>query len=707
MPPRKHKLLVVDDEFLNRDMLKQRLLRSGFDVTEAENAQDALNVIGEGGIDLVLLDMMMPGMSGIDLLKLLRGVHGQNDLPVIMTTAVTDSQSIAGALNLGANDYVTKPIDYPVALARVTSQLNRRDADQRLRESEERYALVQRGNDDGIWDWDLTSNRIYYSPHWIHIAGLGVSTLSDSPDEWFKRVHPEDLGSLLGRLKQHWVDGAARPFFCEYRLRCGDGSYRWMLGRGHTVRDASGRAIRTTGSQSDINEQKAHDSLTGLANRLCFLERAGLSLEQARRNPQTTFAVLFLDLDRFKLINDTMGHLAGDRLLVDVATRLSTSLDPEHKPSPQHPSFTIARFGGDEFAILLEELPEPGAAAAVARRILASLELPFHLNGREVYSTASIGIALWNPAYSSVEDLLRDSDTAMYAAKARGGAGFMVFDDALRQRAATRLEIETGLRQAIERHELEVYYQAKINLQSGALVGFEALLRWHHPTLGLVSPADFIAIAEDTGLIVPIGEWAIREACRQMVAWQSTFPRVPALAISVNLSVRQFRQPGLPSIIAAILAESGLAPHHLQLEITESILMDDPETAIVTTRKLKELGVGIKLDDFGTGYSSLSYLCRMPIDTLKIDRSFIVRMRDNTTDLEVVRTVIALARTLGMEVVAEGVECLDQVSQLRNLGCQFGQGYYFGRPIAAAEISNLLAATTEDGTPDPDALARQ
>ncbi|MBS1828299.1 MAG: EAL domain-containing protein [Acidobacteria bacterium] len=707
MSARKHKLLVVDDEFLNRDMLKQRLLRSGFEVTEAENAQDALHVIGEGGIDLVLLDMMMPGMSGIDLLKLLRGVHGQNELPVIMTTAVTDSQSIAGALNLGANDYVTKPIDFPVALARVTSQLNRRDAEQRLRQSEERYALAQRGNEDGIWDWDLASNRIYYSPHWIQIAGLGSASISDNPDEWFKRVHPEDLGTLLGRLKQHWVDGAARPFFCEYRLRCGDGLYRWMRARGHTVRDATGRAIRTTGSQSDINEQKAHDSLTGLANRLFFLERAGLCLERARRVPQSSFAILFLDLDRFKLINDTMGHLAGDRVLVDVAARLSASLQGEQTNSQAHHPFTVARFGGDEFAILLEELPQPDDAPAVAQRLLQSLELPFHLNGRDVYSTASIGIAIWNPAYASVEDLLRDSDTAMYAAKARGGAGFMVFDEALRQRAATRLEIETGLRQAIERHELAVYYQAKINLQSGALVGFEALLRWRHPTLGLVSPADFITIAEETGLIIPIGEWAIREACRQMVAWQTLFPRVPALAISVNLSVRQFRQPDLPAKIAAILAESGLSPRHLQLEITESILMDEPETAIVTTRKLKDLGVGIKLDDFGTGYSSLSYLCRMPIDTLKIDRSFILRMRDNNTDLEIVRTVIALARTLGMEVVAEGVECQDQVSQLRSLGCQFGQGYYFGRPIAAREISHLLAATTEDGTPDPDELARQ
>lgn len=705
MPARKHKLLVVDDEFLNRDMLKERLIRSGFEVSEAEDANQALEVIGQGGIDLVLLDMMMPGMSGIDLLKLLRGVHGQNELPVIMTTAVTDSQSIAGALNLGANDYVTKPIDFQVALARVTSQLNRKEAEQRLRASEERYALANRGNDDGIWDWDLSTNRVYYSPQWLQIAGLAGERIGDSPEEWLGRVHPEDIGNLLSRLKAHWSEStaAARQFFCEYRFLLRGGAYRWMRSRGHTVRDANGRAMRMTGSQSDITERKVHDTLTGLANRLLFLERAAQYFDYAKRAPGAHFAVLFLDLDRFKLVNDTMGHLAGDRLIVDVAARLVHAIQGEFQPHHSAADFTVARFGGDEFAIFVENLSHSSEAEEIARRLLRSLDAPFQVNGREIYCSASIGIAAWNPSYISVEDLLRDADTAMYSAKGRGGGDCAVFDDAMRKNAAARLEIENGLRKAIDRNELQVYYQPKISLDSGVLVGFEALLRWHRPDLGVISPADFISVAEETGQIVAIGEWAIREACRQMMEWQSRFSQVPPLRISVNLSVRQFRQSDIAGRVARILEETGLAPEHLQLEITESVLMEDPDNAIVTTRKLKELGVGIKLDDFGTGYSSLSYLCRMPIDTLKIDRSFIVRMKENNTDLEVVRTVIALARSLGLEVVAEGVECGDQVAQLRALGCQFGQGYYFGRPINARETTLLLQHTRDDGTPDNSA----
>lgn len=700
MPARKHKLLVVDDEFLNRDMLKERLIRSGFEVTEAEDAQQALEVIGKGGVDLVLLDMMMPGMSGIDLLQLLRGVHGQNELPVIMTTAVTDSQSIAGALNLGANDYVTKPIDFQVALARVTSQLNRKEAEQRLRESEERYALANRGNDDGIWDWDLCSNRVYYSPQWQQIAGLSGEKIGDSPEEWLSRVHPEDIGNLLRRLKAHWSEtpAAGRQFFCEYRFLHRDGNYRWMRSRGHTVRNDNGRALRMTGSQADITDRKVHDTLTGLANRLLFLERAAQSFDYAKGHAGSHFAVLFLDLDRFKLINDTMGHLAGDRLIVDVAARLVNAVQGDrHRQSGE---CTVARFGGDEFAILVENLDQPSEAEDTARQLLRALDAPFQVNGREIYCSASIGIAAWSPSYTSVEDLLRDSDTAMYCAKGRGGGSFAVFDEAMRKNAAARLEIENGLRKAIERNELQVYYQPKISLDSGVLVGFEALLRWHRPELGVVSPTEFISVAEETGQIVAIGEWATREACRQMVEWQSKFSQVPPLSISVNLSVRQFLQPDIAERIARILEETGLAAEHLQLEITESVLMEDPDNAIVTTRKLKDLGVGIKLDDFGTGYSSLSYLCQMPIDTLKIDRSFIVRMKENSTDLEVVRTVIALARSLGMEVVAEGVERSDQVAQLRALGCQFGQGYYFGRPINASETTQLLRHTRDDGTPD-------
>lgn len=688
MTQRTHKLLVVDDEFLNRDMLKQRLSRSGFDVAEAESAEQALAEIERGGIDLVLLDVMMPGMSGMDLLKLLRGVHGPNELPVIMATAVADSQNIASALDLGANDYVTKPIDYRVALARIRTQLERRDTERAIRQSEERYALASRGTDEGIWDWDLVSDRMYLSPRWKLIAGYGEGEIGNTPREWFSRVHPDDRAPLRARLEHHWrsCDDPSRPFSVEYRLLHKDGSYRWMRASAFTVRDPEGRALRMTGSQIDITQQKAFDPLTGLPNRLLFLERAGQALSSGQ-----TCAVMFLDVDRFKLVNDSLGHMAGDALLVALSGRLREGVlgDEPHAVEP-----VVARFGGDEFAVLLTGIGGERDAECAAARVLEALFEPVCLGGKDVFCNVSIGIA-FTEGGAPVDGLLRDADTAMYSAKSMGGARYAVFDETMRKRVAERLEIETGLRKAVERNELVVHYQPKVRLDSRRLIGFEALVRWQHPVLGMIGPNAFIPIAEETGAIVAIGEWVTREACRQMADWQTRFPKQPPLTVSVNLSVRQFRQPDLVDSIARILEETGLLPSCLQLEITESIVMHEPEAAIVTVGRLKKLGVGIQLDDFGTGYSSLSYLCRMPLDALKIDRSFITRMPESPADAEIVRTVLALARSLGMEAIAEGVEQDEHSDQLRELGCLFAQGYRFGKPISPEETEALLALPAE------------
>lgn len=688
MTERTHKLLVVDDEFLNRYMLKQRLSRSGFDVAEAESAEQALAEIERGGIDLVLLDVMMPGMSGLDLLKLLRAVHGPADLPVIMATAIADSQSIAGALDMGANDYITKPIDYHVALARIQTQLERRDSELVVRQSEERYALASRGTEEGIWDWDLMSDRMYLSPRWKRSAGYAEDDIGNTAREWFSRVHPDDRIPLRSRLDDHWRSnaGAASPFTAEYRLLHKDGSYRWMRASAYTVRDPEGRALRMTGSQADITQQKAFDPLTGLPNRLLFLERAGQALATGER-----CAVMFLDVDRFKLVNDSMGHMAGDSLLVALSRRLREGVLGDESAGRDP---VVARFGGDEFAVLLAGIAGPRDAECAASRVLEALFEPVSLNGKEVFCNVSIGIAYADTALP-VDDLLRDADTAMYAAKSCGGGRYAIFDETMRKRVAVRLEIETGLRKAVERNELVVHYQPKVHLDSGRLIGFEALVRWMHPALGMIGPNEFIPIAEETGAIVPIGAWVTREACRQMAYWQARFPKHLPLTVSVNLSVRQFSQPDLVDSIARILAETGLSASSLQLEITESIVMHEPESAIVTVGRLKQLGVGIQLDDFGTGYSSLSYLCRMPLDALKIDRSFITRMPDSPADAEIVRTVLALARSLGMEAIAEGIEQDGHTTQLRELGCQFGQGYCFGRPISPEETEALLALPAE------------
>lgn len=683
MTQRTHKLLVVDDESTNRDLLRQRLQRSGFAVAEADSAERALAEIGKGDIDLVLLDVMMPGMSGLDLLRLLRGVHGPAELPVIMATAVADSGSVAGALDLGANDYVTKPLDYPVVLSRIRAQLERRDTDREVRQSEERYALASRVGGEGLWDWDLVSGRVYYSPKWKEICGIAGRDLEGVADDWFSLVHPVDREALRERLEDHWAsDPAGQPFRAEFRLLHEDGTCHWMRASAYTVRDPAGRPLRMTGSQTDITQQKEFDPLTGLPNRLHLCERGEKLLASGTR-----CVLVLIDADRFKLVNDSLGHMAGDTLLVVLARRLQeitgSGWGGDGPP-------LVARLGGDEFAVLL-----PGGDSGVdgeqaASRILKGLAGPVLVNGKEVFCGVSAGIAYSRP-HGTIEELLRDADTAMHAAKLQGGGRSAVFDEEMRQRVAERLEIETGLYRAIERHELAVHYQPKVHLDTGHLIGFEALVRWMHPVLGPIGPSTFIPVAEETGAILAIGEWVTREACRQMAVWQLRYPKDPPLSVSVNLSVRQFRQPDLVEMIARILTETGLAPASLQLEITESVLMEEPESAIQTVQRLKALGVGIQLDDFGTGYSSLAYLCRMPLDALKIDRSFILRMPESHADAEIVRTVLALARSLGMEAIAEGVEQDEHMSQLRELGCQFAQGFCFGKPISSQETEALLA----------------
>lgn len=693
-------VLVVDDEPLNRDMLSRRLQRSGIAVEEAEDGHQALEKIRGNAYDLVLLDTMMPGLSGIEVLKLLRGTYTQSELPVIMVTALTEAARIVEALNLGANDYVTKPVDYPVALARIQSQLARKTAEQALRESEERYALAERGANDGLWDWDLRTGEVYFSARWKDMLGFAEDEVGSTPEAWFDRVHPADIDALQAALTAHLrPDNPTGKFEHEYRIAQKGGKFRWMLARGLAVRNGGNQPVRMTGWQTDITDKKVYDALTGLPNRLLFTERVHLSLERARRDPSFLFAILFLDLDRFKLINDSLGHLAGDQLLVGIAQRLKRSIRRGAGVSEPGGDPVIARLGGDEFAILLDNLHQREDAANVAERILRDLRSPFVLEGREVFCTTSIGIASSDLAYTSVPDMVRDADTAMYSAKALGGAKWMQFDNAMRLRVVERLELESDLQRALENNEIAVHYQPKIRLATEQICGFEALARWNHPTKGLISPVQFIPIAEETGLIVPLGLHVIRESCRQMKQWHDRYPQCRDLEISVNLSVKQFRQPDLCRQLAAVLEETGLDARLLQLEVTETVLLDEFDKAVETVKCLKALNVGLKIDDFGTGYSCLRYLSKLPFDTLKIDRSFTIDLSKGREADEVVRTIVNLAQTLGMDVVAEGIEEQDQALLLRTMGCEYGQGFYFAKPMEPGTAERYLEAHCESGEP--------
>jgi diguanylate cyclase (GGDEF)-like protein/PAS domain S-box-containing protein len=690
MNPRQSRLLIVDDNEMNRDMLARRLARNGYLVDVAEDAQQLMERVKENSMDLVLLDIEMPEVSGLDALKTLRREYSPTQLPIIMVTAKNQTEDIVKALNMGANDYLTKPVDLPVALARIGTQLSHKQAQEALRESEERYALAARGANDGLWDWNLQTDGVYFSPRWKAMLGWQENEIGDRAEEWFSRIHDADREKVKEEIAAH-QKGTTPHFESEHRMLHKDGTFRWMLNRGLAVCDASGKTLRMAGSQTDITERKVSDPLTGLPNRLLFNDRLGRLIKHAKRRKDHLFAVLFLDLDGFKMINDSMGHLIGDQLLLGVANRLEKCLRSTDTLARLGEAFTVARLGGDEFTVLLDDLKDPEDARTAADRLMKALAPPFILGGKEVFTSVSIGIALSNSAYEEAEDMLRDADTAMYRAKSLGKARYEVFDADMRAKVMARLQLETDLRGALEREEFRNFYQPIVALESGQIVGFEALLRWQHPTRGLIGPEEFILVAEETGLIRELGWWNLREACRQMRDWRAASSIHRDLIISVNLSAKQFVQRNLVEDIKKLLRDLALPPEALKLEITESTVMGDPSGAVEMLQQIKSLGIRLAIDDFGTGYSSLSYLHRFPLDTLKIDRSFISDMREEGEGMEIARTILPMAMNLQLDVVAEGVETVEQVAMLKKLHCKYGQGYFFSRPLSAEGTTALLA----------------
>lgn len=482
-------------------------------------------------------------------------------------------------------------------------------------------------------------------------------------------------------------------FGCRRPLACPPEEYiRWVENIIDLVSTAVDNLQLSQQTQRELEERKQaeeqlahsalHDPLTDLPNRTLFMDRLSRALERAKRHTDYMFAVLYLDLDRFKVVNDSLGHSVGDQLLVESAHRLAACLRTLD---------TVARLGGDEFVILLEEIQDVSDAIRIVDRIQHDLSLPYDLDQHKAFISVSIGVVLSAIGYDRAEDVLRDADLAMYRAKALGRARYEVFDLAMRDRAMTRLELETDLRMALERQEFFVCYQPIVSLATAKIVGFEALLRWQHPSRGLVLPGDFIPIAEETGLIVRIGDWVLREACRQMQEWQVRFPMDTPLTVSVNLSAKQFAQPDLLQKIALVLQETGLGGDSLKLELTESMVVEDAESLSAVVLQLRTLGVQVQIDDFGAGYSSLSYLHRLPIDTLKIDRTFVGKIGVNGNGTEIIRTILGLAHNLGMKVIAEGVETTDQLVKLRGLDCEYAQGYLFAKPADGKVAETLIA----------------
>lgn len=520
-------------------------------------------------------------------------------------------------------------------------------------------------------------------------------------------THPDDMENG-GREIQNLLE--QKKFTCQFEKRFLNFRREivWAMVSLSLVTSPEGEPLHFISQIQDITERKQaeeklehaayHDALTGLANRVLFTEHLHVAIEQAKRDTTHLYAVLFIDLDRFKNINDSLGHAAGDELLITVAKRLDSCLRPID---------SAARFGGDEFAVLLNGVSEVNDVIRVAERLERELSLPYNLGGHEVFTTASIGIAYSATAYHRPDDVLRDADTAMYRAKANGKARYEVFDKVMHARAMALLQLESDLRRAVERDEFHLFYQPVIDLRTGTLGGFEALVRWKHPERGLVSPGDFIPIAEETGLIISIGRWILHEACLQMRLWQKKYPQMMDMTMSVNLSGKQFKQKDIIEQVKLVLFDTGLEAESLRVELTETVVMEDAEVASKIFKQLRGLGVQISIDDFGTGYSSLSYLHHFPIDILKVDRSFVGRMTENGGNAEIVRTIISLAHTMGMKVVAEGIEEEYQRAHLKNLGCEYGQGFLFSKPVAAELAEQIVAENlTYRGVADKEQIMK-
>jgi len=546
-------------------------------------------------------------------------------------------------------------------------------------DSSDTSSLVARWAIDGYWEWNLESDVLHLSPEWLKTVGWRDGDRVYHSAEWFDSVHPEDRDTLLASIRAH-LDGHAGRLINEHRVMSGDGTWAWVEIRGVAERDGFGKAARMVGSLTDIAHTKLTDSLTGLPNGVLLRDRLGHLLSASRRDPQL-FAVLVLDLDRHPVVRESLGHKAGDEMLRHVARRLERTL---------RPGDTVARLGQARFGVLLDDIRDDADAQRVSERLHEALAEPIQVEGQEVFTTASIGIAMHVHSEETPEDLLNAAETAMRRARGAGEERSAYFDRGMHDKARARLELETDLRRAVDGGSFELHYQPIVDLDDASVVGFEGLIRWDHHVRGMVSPAMFIPISEETGLIVPIGRWVLREACRQLRTWVDEHPGADQLLISVNVSGREFDQPDLADRILATIDEVGLAPGQLKLEITETAIIRSPETAVAVLTRLKDAGIKLALDDFGTGYSSLSYLHRLPFDTIKIDRSFINEIGGDGQSPVIVRTILSLADSLGMEVIAEGIETADQWQVLRELGCQFGQGWHFGRPVPAVKAKQLL-----------------
>ncbi len=725
--PYKANILVVDDKPENIHLLSHTLTNHGYEVRGVVNGTMALRVATSAQPDLILLDIMMPDLSGYEVCRKLKANEKTQNIPIIFLSANNNIEGKVEAFNAGGVDYINKPFQIDEVLARIKNQLDlkiartqihqlndeleikiqertaqlkaanqelekeiveRRQVSQLLKESEERLHNILNSLEEVVWSVDRATRQLKFFNLAAHkVYGRPATKLLENPELRLQVVHPEDrprVKEQFDRLEeQNSID-------VEYRILQPGGKVRWLWERSKLVQDDN-QLVRLDGIICDITERKIfeqklsyearHDALTGLSNRVFFMEKVEQVLQKIKHDKNYLFAVLFIDLDRFKIVNDSLGHILGDQLLIGVANLIKQSLRPQD---------TVARLGGDEFTILVKKVTHIEDVTIIANRILKKLMSPFNLEGHQVFTGASIGIVFGNSRYQNSTEILRDADIAMYRAKAEGKGRYEVFDREMYAQALELLQLENDLRHGIENREFILHYQPIISTKTGNIRGFEALVRWQHPQKGLVFPDKFIHLAEETGLIIPLGEWVLIEACKQLHQWQVKYPNAAELKMSVNLASQQMIEPDFIVKLVEILKKAKISPNSLNLEITETTLMDYGEKTIEILNQIRDKKIQLSIDDFGTGYSSLRYLHQFPINHLKIDRSFINGITIKRQNFEIVRTIVTLAHTLGIHVVAEGVETMEHIKILQSLNCKFSQGYFFSRPVDSKSAELLL-----------------
>lgn len=694
-----NRVLIVDDDAMIRLLARSAISQLNLEVQEAENGAEAVALFQQQSFDIVLLDLEMPVMDGFTAAREIRALPGGDSTTLVMATGLNDSDSIEKAYEVGATDFVTKPINWAILRQRLRFILRAKAAFQALQENEAKLRESQRIANLGHWEWDITNNRAEWSEQIYEILGLSPDVVEASYDAFLKAVHPEDRSGFNRAIGHAMEQGES--YLLEHRIVRPDGQECYVVSQGKAQRQDPVQAVKVRNVVQDITERKHSeerifhlanfDNLTGLPNRKLFAEHAARLLAAARKDGSRV-AILLLGLDRFKRINDSLGHAAGDELLKEVAGRIATCMRDSDLISRDQVldgvPYSLARQGGDEFMLLIRGVERADAVARFAQRLSDELSRPLHAVQQDISVNASIGISLFPDDGEQQDALINYADMALGYAKEAGGGCFRFYSRDMNEWANKRIDLESRLNHAIERNEFQVYYQPQICLSSGRLTGLEALLRWWPQGGDMVPPNEFIPIAEETGLITEIGAWVLHQACGQLKRWQAQgYDLVP---VAVNVSARQFVDEDLVKMIEDELSAFDLAPELLELELTERVIMRNIEETRSKLRALKKIGVKLSVDDFGTGYSSMNYLKRFPLDTLKIDRSFIMDLETDSNDESIIRAIVAMSKGLGLSTVAEGVETEQQRELLSDIGCDLMQGYLYSRPVPAEEAAACL-----------------